>query len=138
MTATLQEIDSLPRQPAARQAPRQQPPRPRPQKAIRYQEPDIDFPEWNAAPPGAPKISHQKPLSGYTRDNAIAAVERSNVDQSKPQDSNQAAHLASYCEWMLKDRARAFIDDAAWDSGLQKNVRQFYVHAAQHLGRTGQ
>lgn len=104
----------------------------------------IDWPEsparptrhnYGAAPSGAARIGHEPPPSGYTRENAIEALERSNVDRSRPQDQEQALHLARYMGWVLKDRAWDFIEDAARDESLPMSVRAFYIHAAQMVGR---
>lgn len=97
---------------------------------------ELEFPAWDAAPPSAAKIGQDRPYSGYSRENALRALERSNVDRSRPQDRDQAAHLLKYLSWAIKDegRARAFLEDAARDENLPKAARSFYIHAAQLAG----
>lgn len=117
-----------PPQPQRVRGPRQRPPE------IDTEPEDIDFPE--SAPPNAPQIGHEKPISKYSRKNAITAIERSNVDQSRPQDRHQAEHLRRYLHIALKSHAAAFIEDAARDESLPKNVRAFYIHVSELKSRS--
>lgn len=96
---------------------------------------EIEFPQWSSAPPGARKLGHEKPILKYSREDAIRALERSNVNQNRPQEQEQVLHLTRYLLWVLKDQAVPFIEEAARDESLPKNVRAFYNHAAQLGGR---
>lgn len=96
---------------------------------------EIDWPQWEAAPPEAPALSHEEKLSRYTRENGLKAVQRANVNPDRAASTAHAQHLIRYCEHVLGSRARGFIASAAKDTGLPENVRRLYIHAAQIAGR---
>ena len=96
---------------------------------------EIDWPQWEAAPPEAPALSHEEKLSRYTRENGLKAVQRANVNPDRAASTAHARHLIRYCEHVLGGRARGFIASAAKDTGLPENVRRLYIHAAQIAGR---